>query len=95
MMETVITQQQGCSVLQRPVFMSLRGQWERMGVGIIHVHTGDGADMPGTGVVVTHVNARDDVYVRTHAAWNHCYIESNGGGRSSFAGWKLSWIIYG
>lgn len=59
-------------------------------VGIIHVHTGDGADMPGTGVVVTHVNARDDVYVRTPAAWNHCYIESNGGGRSSFAGWKLS-----
>lgn len=59
-------------------------------IGIIHVISGAGSDMSGTGVVVTHVNAGDDVYVRTHAKWNNCYVSSNGAGRSSFAGWKLS-----
>lgn len=58
-------------------------------IGIIYVHV-DSNDMAGTGVVVTHVNAGDDVYVRTHANWNNCYIVSNASGRSSFAGWKLS-----
>lgn len=59
-------------------------------IGIIHVISGSGSDMSGTGVVVTHVNAGDDVYVRTHANWNNCNVSSNGAGRSSFAGWKLS-----
>lgn len=58
-------------------------------IGIIHVHVGSGGDLEGTGVVVTHVNAGDDVYVRTHASWNDCYILSDIAGRSSFAGWKL------
>lgn len=59
-------------------------------IGIIHLHSVSGGDFVGTGVVVTHVNAGDDVYVRTHASWNDCYILSDIGGRSSFAGWKLS-----
>uniref|UniRef100_A0A8W8JBI5 C1q domain-containing protein n=1 Tax=Magallana gigas TaxID=29159 RepID=A0A8W8JBI5_MAGGI len=59
-------------------------------IGIIYVHVGSGGDLAGTGVVVTHVNAGDDVYVRTYANWNDCYIYSNKAGRSSFAGWKLS-----
>lgn len=59
-------------------------------IGIIHVHAGSGGGMSGTGVVVTHVNAGDDVYVRTHASWNDCDIFSDMAGRSSFAGWKLS-----
>lgn len=59
-------------------------------LGIIHVHTGDGGDMSGTGIVVTHVNAKDDVYVRTHTSWNDCLIASDIAGRSSFVGWKLS-----
>lgn len=39
-------------------------------IGIIHVNAGSGGDLTGTGVVVKHVNAGDDVYVRTHASWN-------------------------
>lgn len=58
-------------------------------IGIIHLHSVSGGDFVSTGVVVTNVNAGDDVYVRTHQYWNHCYIESTTGGRSSFAGWKL------
>lgn len=38
----------------------------------------------------SHVNAGDDVYVRTQASWNDCSIVSTISGRSSFAGWKLS-----
>lgn len=59
-------------------------------LGIIQLHSVSGGDFSGTGVVVTHVNAGDDIYVRTHAQWNDCYIESTTAGRSSFAGWKLS-----
>lgn len=59
-------------------------------VGEIFLRSVSGGDFIGTGVVVTHVNTGDDVYVRTHQYWNHCYIESTSGGRSSFAGWKLS-----
>lgn len=58
-------------------------------IGIIHLHSVVDGDFTGTGVVVTHVNAGDDVYVRTHESWNHCFIVSNGAGKSSFAGWKL------
>lgn len=43
-----------------------------------------------TGVVVTHVNTGDDVYVRTYVVYNNCQIFSDIAGRSSFAGWKLS-----
>uniref|UniRef100_A0A8W8J8K4 C1q domain-containing protein n=1 Tax=Magallana gigas TaxID=29159 RepID=A0A8W8J8K4_MAGGI len=59
-------------------------------IGIIHLHSVSGGDFVGTGVVVTHVNAGDDVHVRTHASWNECYILSDIAGRSSFAGWTLS-----
>nr|XP_011420344.2 uncharacterized protein LOC105323082 [Crassostrea gigas] len=59
-------------------------------IGIIHLHSVSGGDFVGTGVVVTHVNTGDDVYVRTHASWNNCHIASDISGRSSFAGWKLS-----
>lgn len=46
-------------------------------IGIIHLHSVPGGDFVGTGVVVTHVNAGDDVYVRTHASWNDCHIFSD------------------
>lgn len=59
-------------------------------IGIIHMHSVSAGDFLGTGVVVMHVNAGDDVYVRTHAKWNNFCFVSNEGGRSSFAGWKLS-----
>lgn len=58
-------------------------------IGIIRIHPTNGADIEGTGIVVTHVNAEDDVFVRTHESWNHGVIFSNSGGRSSYAGWKL------
>lgn len=58
-------------------------------IGIIHLHSVSAGDFLCTGVVVTHVNA-GDVYVRTHAKWNNFCFVSNEGGRSSFAGWKLS-----
>ncbi|XP_048766258.2 uncharacterized protein LOC125673646 [Ostrea edulis] len=60
--------------------------------GSLYLHAMSGTEMEGTGIVVTHVNAGDDVYVRTHASYqvgtSH-YIQSNTYGRSSFAGWKL------
>lgn len=59
-------------------------------IGVIHVDTGSSGDMSGTGVVVTHVNTGDDVYVRTYVVYNNCQIFSDIAGRSSFAGWKLS-----
>lgn len=59
-------------------------------IGVIHVDTGSSGDMSGTGVVVTHVNTGDDVYVRTYVVYNNCQISSDIAGRSSFAGWKLS-----
>lgn len=43
-------------------------------IGIIRLQSVTGGDFVGTGVVVTHVNAGDDVYVRTHASWNNCHI---------------------
>lgn len=46
-------------------------------IGIIHVNAGSGGDLTGTGFVVKHVNAGDDVYVRTYASWNYCGIFSN------------------
>lgn len=49
-----------------------------------------GSSFVGTGAVVTHINAGDDVYVRTHVSWNDCHRVSDKAGRSSFAGWKLS-----
>lgn len=59
-------------------------------IGIIHVNAGSGGDLTGTGVVVKHVNAGDDVYVRTYASWNNCEIFSSTAKRSSFAGWTMS-----
>lgn len=59
-------------------------------IGINRLQSVTGGDFCGTGVVVTHVNAGDDVYVRTHASWNNCHIASDRAARSSFAGWKLS-----
>jgi hypothetical protein len=51
----------------------------------------DGASSTGTGVVVTYVDAGDDVFIRTNgfAPDNVGVIDTNGAGRSSFAGWKL------
>lgn len=59
-------------------------------IGIIRLQSVTGGDFVVTGVVVTHVNAGDDVFVRTHASWNNCHIASDIAARSLFAGWKLS-----
>ncbi|XP_062619916.1 complement C1q-like protein 3 [Saccostrea cucullata] len=59
-------------------------------IGIIHADVNHDSDFSGSGIVVTHVNAGDNVFVRTHASWNIGAINSNSSGRSSFAGWKLS-----
>lgn len=46
-------------------------------IGVIHVDTGSSGDMSGTGVVVTHVNTGDDVYVRSYVVYNNCQIFSD------------------
>lgn len=33
-----------------------------------------GGELSGTGVVVTHVNEGDKVYVRTHELWTDCNV---------------------
>lgn len=63
-------------------------------IGVIYVDIGFSGDMLGIGVVVMYVNIGDDVYVRIYVVWNYCYIESNGGGRLLFVGWKLFWIKF-
>lgn len=64
----------------------------REDVGTVYLHTIGGVDAEATGIVVAHVNAGDDVFVRTHPqlkiGTGH-YINSNTFGRSSFAGWKI------
>lgn len=67
----------------------------REDVGTVYLNTIDGVDAEATGIVmivVEHVNAGDDVFVRTHPqlqiGTGH-YINSNTFGRSSFAGWKI------
>lgn len=104
-METDIIRRQECSLLQRPEFMCLHGLWEKEAgacyhslylmvntaeIRIIHMDSISGSSFVGTGAVVTHINAGDDVYVRTHVSWNDCHRVSDKAGRSSFAGWKLS-----
>lgn len=64
----------------------------RESFGAIYLHSVAGAEVEETGIVVAHVNAGDDVFVRTHSTLtigNNHYIQSNGYGRSSFAGWKI------
>lgn len=64
----------------------------REDVGSIYLHTISGVESEATGIVVTHVNAGDDVFVRKHSAFQigtGQYIQSNIYGRSSFAGWKI------
>lgn len=56
-------------------------------IGIIRVDTGSSGGMSGLGVVFTHVNTGDDVYVRTYVVYNDCKIFSDRAGRSSIAGW--------
>jgi hypothetical protein len=53
--------------------------------------SGDGGYSTGTGVVVAHVNASDDVFIRTngYAPDNVGIVDSSIAGMSSFAGWKL------
>ena len=60
-------------------------------IGSILLHTAAALGIEGTGIVVTHVNAGDDVFVRTHSSFptGH-YISSDEYGRSSFAGWRIS-----
>jgi hypothetical protein len=60
-------------------------------LGVLFVNA-DGGSSTGTGVVVTHVNAGDDVFIRTSffGPNNAGGVGSNDAGRSSFAGWKLS-----
>lgn len=64
----------------------------RESFGAIYLHTLTGVEVEETGIVVAHVNAGDDVFVRTHSTLtigiNH-YIQSDINGRSSFAGWKI------
>lgn len=64
----------------------------REDVGSVYLRTINGVDDEATGFVVTHVNAGDGVFVRTHPllqiGTGH-YINSNTYGRSSFAGWKI------
>ncbi|XP_062608817.1 multimerin-1-like [Saccostrea cucullata] len=62
------------------------------GFGSIYLQT-LGFETEVTGIVVAHVNAGDDVYLRTrisHQTGTSHYIQSDAEGRSSFAGWKLS-----
>ncbi|XP_062576101.1 uncharacterized protein LOC134237989 [Saccostrea cucullata] len=61
-------------------------------VGTLFLRSVAGLDAQETGIVVTHVNAGDDVYVRTHATLplgTSDSILSSSYGRTSFAGWKL------
>lgn len=64
----------------------------REDVGSIYLYTISGVESEATGIVVTHVNAGDDVFVRTHSTLQigtgH-FIQSNIYGRTSFAGWKI------
>lgn len=61
-------------------------------VGSVYFHSGGRVEAGGTGIVVTHANAGDDVFTRTnptlYIGTGH-YIQSNVHGRSSFAGWKI------
>lgn len=61
-------------------------------VGSVYFHSGGRVEAGGTGIVVTHANAGDDVFTRTNSTLyigtGH-YIQSNVHGRSSFAGWKI------
>ena len=57
---------------------------------VIHLHTGAGSWLSGTGVAVLHVNKGDDVYVRISALSHYGDIHSDNYGRSSFTGWKLN-----
>jgi hypothetical protein len=59
-------------------------------VGIVHLSTGETTIGEVTGIVVVHVNAGDDVFVRTFGNYNSGFITSDVAGRSSFAGWKLA-----
>lgn len=64
----------------------------REDVGTVYLQTISGVESVATGIVVTHVNAGDDVFVRKHSAFQigtGQYIQSNIYGRSSFAGWKI------
>lgn len=54
------------------------------------MHSISGSSFVGTGAVVTHINAGDDVYVRMHVSLSDCHRVSDKAGGSSFAGWKLS-----
>lgn len=58
--------------------------------GDLYVH-GNGGSSIGTGLVVTHVNTGDDVFIRTtsYALDNAGAVGSNSAGRSSFTGWRL------
>lgn len=64
----------------------------REDIGSVYLHTVNGVEGEATGIVVTHVNAGDDVFVRTHPKLQigpgH-YIQSDMHGKSSFAGWKI------
>ena len=57
---------------------------------VIHLHTGAGSWLSGTGVVVLHVNKGDDVYVRIASSIHTGAIISNMHAKSSFTGWKLN-----
>lgn len=66
-------------------------------MGSVCLQTTDVVQTEATGIVVAHVNAGDDVFVRTHPQLkigtdNH--ISSNFHGRTSFAGWKIFWWCF-
>lgn len=61
-------------------------------IGSVYFQGVRGIEAGGTGVVVTHANAGDDVFTRTNPTLyigTGYYIQSDVHGRSSFAGWKI------
>lgn len=52
------------------------------------VHDGDNENVSGT--AVAQVEKGEDVFVRTHAAFNLGNVESDAVGRTSFCGWKIN-----
>jgi hypothetical protein len=60
-------------------------------LGVLYVHASDGKSSTSNGVVIPHVNEGDDVFIRTsaYAPTNAGFVDSDGAGRCSFAGWRL------
>ena len=62
-------------------------------VGALVAHTDGTYNNMDSTTVVIHVNEGEDVFLRTMMQYNKGGIFSDSYGYSSFAGWKLSWLV--